>query len=49
MEKQKTHQTVVNLALTNEERKWLKEEAERQQRSVANLIKYILHCYKTNQ
>ena len=33
------------IRLSEEDLEWLKEEAERQQRTVANLITYILSLY----
>ena len=39
----------LSLRLDDEERVWLEEEAKSQQRSIANLIRYILREYRDTQ
>ena len=38
----------LSLRLDDEERAWLEAEAKSQQRSLANLIRYILREYRDN-
>ena len=35
--------------LNDDMHNWLKKEAQAQQRSVGNLIEYVLHMYRQNQ
>ena len=39
----------TTIRFSDEEYKWLKNEAESQQRTVSNLIKRVLNLYKKNQ
>ena len=39
----------LTVRLEDDERAWLEAEAKKQSRSAGNLIRYILHCYRTNR
>ncbi len=36
----------LTIRLSEEERDWLDQQAKKEQRSMGNLIRYILHCYR---